>query len=655
MISFVCGTYHGLFVQTEVASVLPSDLAYFDFRRNHGWGIPEGAAPNLIVRYTDNLLTVSLIYKAQEGNRGGFIGFGTLIIDPRRPISAEIEKALIKAVKQAQSSKDIFDGTHVLKRPAKNGERELDLTELPIFNEVELYGQLKFDIFKPGAIKELAREISSIIDNFDAFEILVKSSDGLSQSELLQSFDEQIRQHYIEKELEARKIKREVDRKNALAALEKQRENDAREQKEFIITLTSYIVGALALFLLGIFMVYFFVFQATELEDTPKESPNVDQLTPTASIDATNVDEVPTVDRKEDDKSCQLEDLKDVLANKLHIVTDIKIGNLSNVGKCVELGANAQSILSSDLGVITREIESDIIFSSNSVFENNLPKERMILSKFSNFINRYDKSDGFDLFYTNQQIPTDENLFNFALSFEEFVPRFRCNSNVFSKTADLYREPKFYYLIGENAGNFSIETILSRQAIITLKEMYGSLSEKLKVSSKENHPPVGNAFKSFAQNVRLELIEDLSKLDLATPSCLISLAENEYLQPLLNDFKKYDFSSFFMEYQEILDSKEIIPKVDCGLFPKYLLAWRAKGQEERRLYELKLDNEKTLNTSLFDFNITAFEPSKGKYFWPSDHDNLKAAAHLLSKSSDAFKDFTDNQGSRNLCDLVSKN
>ena len=85
MIPFICGTYHGLFVQTEFPSVFPGDISYFDFRVRGARCIPADQNPNLVIRFNISagspMIMVSLVYEAVEGTRKGFVGFGCLIFE----------------------------------------------------------------------------------------------------------------------------------------------------------------------------------------------------------------------------------------------------------------------------------------------------------------------------------------------------------------------------------------------------------------------------------------------------------------------------------------------------------------------------------------------------------------------------------------------
>lgn len=659
MISFVCGTYHGLFVQTEVASVLPSDLAYFDFRRNQGWAIPQGSAPNLIIRYTDDLLTVGLIYRAKEGNRGGFIAFGTLLIEPGSQISTEIERALIKAIKQAQSSKDIFDGVNLLKRPTKNDESELDLSGLPIFGGVELYGHLKFDIFKPEAIKDLASEISSIMEqDFVGFEILINSSDGLSKSELLQSFNDQVHKRFFERELEARKMKREADRKNALAALEKLKANEAEERKVFIITLTSYIIGGLALFLLGIFITYFFLFGGkTDLEAPSQENTKIDQITLNSGIETDNKAEVPIVKKEVIEKSCQFEDRKDELVNKSYLLTDIKIKKFSNDVKCVQLGEIAESVLMADLDVPNGGLERDIIFSKNSVFENELSSGRMIVSNFSNFIENF-KNEG-SLYDINKG---GKNQYIFSLSFEKFSPRFMCSKNIFEKVDDLYKRPNFYYLVGEQSDDLLMYDLLAPGAVEILKKLYEDIGNTLKLHDKKSIEAVGMTFVDFSNNIKATKISEISDI---SNSCILVIEENDseyFASSSLEDFNIYNVSTFFMAYEEVKEHIEEFQQPECGSYPKYVMAWKSKknktDKKEPYIFELKfLDN---IDGEPFNINfkhIPKFDPDKD-YVWPKDYvwgnedsylDAFSEAGLFLTQGSSDLKKIFNDQRSKKFC------
>ena len=89
MYNFTFGTYNGLFVECETPAVLPNDISYFDFRRRNRRAIPDDSSPNVVIRkiFSDDdenageLLLVALIYKAQEGVREGFIGFGSILTE----------------------------------------------------------------------------------------------------------------------------------------------------------------------------------------------------------------------------------------------------------------------------------------------------------------------------------------------------------------------------------------------------------------------------------------------------------------------------------------------------------------------------------------------------------------------------------------------
>ena len=197
MYNFTFGTYNGLFVECETPAVLPNDISYFDFRRRNRRAIPDDSSPNVVIRkiFSDDdenageLLLVALIYKAQEGVREGFIGFGSILTENHT--KTNIKAALQNAISLANKSSDYFSEGKILNRPKTNSSEKLDLRDLPIKGEVDCFGQIKETLSDPQTSDVLARVAEALFKGLDSFEIVINENSGLEASEIGPFLEEQ--------------------------------------------------------------------------------------------------------------------------------------------------------------------------------------------------------------------------------------------------------------------------------------------------------------------------------------------------------------------------------------------------------------------------------------------------------------------------------
>ena len=198
MYNFTFGTYNGLFVECDVPAVLPNDLSYFDFRRSNRRAIPDDNSPNVVIRKifsevdenAAELLLVALIYKAQEGEREGFIGFGSILAHGKN--RDEIKIALHNAIKLANKSNEIFSEGKILSRPKANSTEKIDLRELPIQGEVECFGQIRDSLSGSNTIDTLSGVAEQLYEKMNSFEIVINENNGLNIDEIAPFLREQV-------------------------------------------------------------------------------------------------------------------------------------------------------------------------------------------------------------------------------------------------------------------------------------------------------------------------------------------------------------------------------------------------------------------------------------------------------------------------------
>ena len=125
---------------------------------------------------------MALIYKAQEGVREGFIGFGSILTENHT--KTNIKAALQNAISLANKSGDYFSEGKILNRPKTNSSEKLDLRDLPIKGEVECFGQIKETLSDPQTSDVLAEVAEALFKGLDSFEIVINENSGLEASEI---------------------------------------------------------------------------------------------------------------------------------------------------------------------------------------------------------------------------------------------------------------------------------------------------------------------------------------------------------------------------------------------------------------------------------------------------------------------------------------
>ena len=318
MIPFICGTYHGLFVQTEFPSVFPGDISYFDFRVRGARCIPADQNPNLVIRFNISagspMIMVSLVYEAVEGTRKGFVGFGCLIFE-KDFNDRSIQNGILKAIELAQNAKSYFDGRRLIGRPQSSDGRQLDLTELPLSDKSELFGRLALNIHESGAITQVTSLILDAIEQpWENFELVVNANGGMTHDVLIEELNRQFNL-IMHQKLQAEKKRLNEENKRKLdEELKRKKELSKKEQKHFLLQIATYGISVISLTALSVFVLVM-LFNGDDQTKQDDEPPVVSQsvaqtenkndnkpteIVPTALIDAPscNIDDLSEEDLK---------------------------------------------------------------------------------------------------------------------------------------------------------------------------------------------------------------------------------------------------------------------------------------------------------------------------------------------------------------------
>ena len=454
MISFTCGTYHGLFVDTGVPSVLPKDISYFDLRTRGGRAIPADETPNLIIRYNSSgeqgetpMIMVALCYRAIEGNREGFIAFGSLIFEPFS--SSKIEEGIQAAIKVTRNSTDIFNGKVISKRPTAKEGRSLDLTKLPLFEVGKFFGELNANISNVETIKNVSQYVRDIVSSgIDHFEIVVNPRRGMGHNDLLDHFNYLVSKQKQEIEDLRERNKRLQDRKRQEESLQAQRLIDKRNRNSFLLQVLAFGIAGTAILALVAFIAIKFVFTDKQVNDAQVSNNDV------PVIDSNPISD-PEMDRDPDliqsvenaeFATCDFELLSDDDRLKNMIVSD-----LPKDGKCITVSEGVTSLF-------TEQTLDQIVTSKNSDFivANEIPLiNQRLLTTFGRIVdsdlgNKYVDD-------TNNFVLPDPSL-SFAISMETVSPKLICTADVAEKNILNEDFPRFeYYTHFQNEYRQSLE------------------------------------------------------------------------------------------------------------------------------------------------------------------------------------------------------
>ena len=588
MISFTCGTYHGLFVDTGVPSVLPKDISYFDLRTRGGRAIPADETPNLIIRYNSSgeqgetpMIMVALCYRAIEGNREGFIAFGSLIFEPFS--SSKIEEGIQAAIKVARNSTDIFNGKVISKRPTAKEGRSLDLTKLPLFEVGKFFGELNANISNVETIKNVSQYVRDIVSSgIDHFEIVVNPRRGMGHNDLLDHFNYLVSKQKQEIEDLRERNKRIQDRKRQEESLQAQRLIDKRNRNSFLLQVLAFGIAGTAILALAAFIAIKFVF-TDERVDAVQVRNNDVTISDSSSTAEPEMDRdsnlIQPVENSET-ATCDLELLSDDDKLKNLIVSDLPTG-----GKCISVSESVTSLF-------TEQTLDQIVISKNSDFivSNETPEiNQRLLTTFGRIVDGDLGSKYVD--DTNNFVLPDPSL-SFAISMETVSPKLVCTGDVGEKNIFDEDFPKFeYYTHFQNDHRQSLEWfaggVLLRigQAFVQIgDEIYHDEPDDSEVTS------VGNKLRNFGRTLgdfvkSEDLTLSIGDFEQRQNTCVILVTEEDEFV-FYNDLQMPGERLISVSMDSFIQSHALVPekysdlvkersKSTCQKIPGIFMVWKS--------------------------------------------------------------------------------
>jgi len=580
MISFTCGTYHGLFVDTGVPSILPKDKSFFDFRTKDGRSVPKDSSPNLVIRYVSNvdtethMLMVSLVYLAVEGSREGFVAFGTLLYG-NSFTSDEIEKGIKSAFEVAKGASSFFNGKTISGRPTPHDGTTIDLTNLPLVEGGKFYGKLVANINSSESIKELSQFLTDLASRLDHYEIVANPRHGMSPKALVDHFDYLVsqEQHLLEKRREehrALKLKQEHE-----AHEEKLKREAKRESNSFWLLVFAFGVSGVALAGLVILILSKLLHDENHVLETKL---NVVEI-------PTEAEGVSTTDNMEDGENlaavnCTLEKLSSSDRSKNMIITD-----LPKEDKCIGVSESVTSLF-------TEETLDQIVTSKNLDFivSNETPEiNQRLLTTFGRIVDSDLGSKYVD--DTNNFVLPDPSL-SFAISMETVSPKLICTRDVEEKNIFDEDFPKFeYYTHFQNDYRQSLEWfaggVLLRigQAFVQIgDEIYHDEPDNSEVTS------VGNKLRNFGKTLgefvkSEDFILSTGDFEQRQNTCVILVTEEDEFF-FYNDLQMPGERLISVSMDSFIQSHALVPekysdlvkersKSTCQKIPGIFMVWKS--------------------------------------------------------------------------------
>lgn len=620
MISFTCGTYHGLFVDTGVPSVLPKDISYFDLRTRGGRAIPADETPNLIIRYNSSgeqgetpMIMVALCYRAIEGNREGFIAFGSLIFEPFS--SSKIEEGIQAAIEVARNSTDIFNGKVISKRPTAKEGRSLDLTKLPLFEVGKFFGELNANIRNVETIKNVSQYVRGIVSSgIDHFEIVVNPRRGMGHNDLLDHFNYLVSKQKKEIEDLRERNKRLQDRKRQEESLQAQRLIDRRNRNSFLLEVLAFGIAGTAILALAAFIAIKFVF-TDEWVDAVQVRNNDVTISDSSSTSEPEIDRdsnlIQPVENAEF-ATCDFELLSDDDKLKNMIVSD-----LPKDGKCITVSEGVTSLF-------TEQTLDQIVTSKNSdfIFANKIPLiNQRLLTTFGRIVDSDLGNKYFD--DTNNFVLSDPSL-SFAISMETVSPKLICSADIAETNALNENFPKFeYHTLYQNDYREEIRKF-SAGVLFRLGNVFEEIAEEIR-EDDPNNPDVltaANGLRNFGSNMKNSANSSELKQYDATWSdndnkCII-LITDEDTQSFYSNLpvpgeatKPYSLQEFvnwggniFEQYGELVEEKS---RIECHRIPGLFMVWNDQKGDRMIMDQTIGLSPYTKEGENFDFQIRSVE------------------------------------------------
>ena len=592
MISFTCGTYHGLFVDTGSPSILPKDISFFDFRNKGGRTIPKDSSPNLVLRYVSNvdtethMLMVSLVYHAVEGSREGFIAFGTLLYGSSFN-SHQIEEGIKSAIDVAQGASSIFDGNTITGRPTPKDGKTIDLNDLQLGEGGKFYGELVANINSGESIKELSNFFRDLIlEGIDHYEIVVNPRNGMSWSDLRDHFNYIVAREKYQIEERREKIRKLKDRQRADQAFEAKRLNDRRKRNSFLLLVLAFgIVGTalIALIAFGLIKLLSADDQATVTRPMKTEL---------SSVNDPEISENDFANKKYSSTpledlavtSCNLETLSSDNQSKAMIITD-----LPTDGRCISIADTVTSAY--DLKLLGQIITSSI---SGFKVTDYLPEpNQSLLTSFRKVIDSASASSpGSRYIDEGKNFVLPDPSLSFSISMETVSPTLICSAAVSEKDAFIDDFPTFeYYTTSQNEYQEIIKWF-SEGVLLRLGQAYQQISEEIKADDPSNPEVVSaaNRLRDFGNNLSDLVASDklmlaTGKLDQDQNTCVILTNQEDEmsfygrLTVPAQTLPTYSMKRFVRvhaniaeKYDELVNKKSLS---ECHKIPGLFMVWNS--------------------------------------------------------------------------------
>lgn len=592
MISFTCGTYHGLFVDTGSPSILPKDISFFDFRNKGGRTIPKDSSPNLVLRYVSNvdtethMLMVSLVYHAVEGSREGFIAFGTLLYGSSFN-SHQIEEGIKSAIDVAQGASSIFDGNTITGRPTPKDGKTIDLNDLQLGEGGKFYGELVANINSGESIKELSNFFRDLIlEGIDHYEIVVNPRNGMSWSDLRDHFNYIVAREKYQIEERREKIRKLKDRQSADQAFEAKRLNDRRKRNSFLLLVLAFGIALTALVALVIFLLAKFWFTENQAVDTQPSNTNGSMIDtrPISEIDLASGDDSSQSPEDVEAANCNLETLSLDDQSKAMIITD-----LPTEGRCISISDSVTSVF--DTKPLDQIITSTI--SGFKVTDNFPEPNQRLLTSFRKVIDSASASGpGSKYIDEGKKFVLPDPSLSFSISMETVSPTLICSAAVSEKDAFIDDFPTFeYYTTSQNEYQEIIKWF-SEGVLLRLGQAYQQISEEIKADDPSNPEVVSaaNRLRDFGNNLSDLVASDklmlaTGKLDQDQNTCVILTNQEDEmsfygrLTVPAQTLPTYSMKRFVRvhaniaeKYDELVNKKSLS---ECHKIPGLFMVWNS--------------------------------------------------------------------------------
>ncbi|MDA9940678.1 hypothetical protein N9C18_01315 [Planktomarina temperata] len=591
-ITFTCGTYHGLFVDTGVPSVLPKDKSFFDFRTKGGRAIPEDSSPNLVLRYVRNvdtethMLMVSLVYLAVEGSREGFIAFGALLHGPSFT-SHEIEKGIKSAIDVARGASSFFNGKIITGRPVPIDGETLDLINLPLGEGNKFYGELVSDIDSEESIKELSKFSHDLISSeIDHYEIVVNPRRGMRPNDLWDHFEYIVSREKYEIEERREKLKKLRDKQRLDEFLTAQRLIDRRERNSILLQVLAFGIALTALVALVIFLLAKFWFTENQAVDTQPSNTNGSMIDtrPISEIDLASGDDSSQSPEDVEAANCNLETLSLDDQSKAMIITD-----LPTEGRCISISDSVTSVF--DTKPLDQIITSTI--SGFKVTDNFPEPNQRLLTSFRKVIDSASASGpGSKYINEGKKFVLPDPSLSFSISMETVSPKLICSAAVSEKDAFIDDFPTFEYYTKSQNDYQEIIKWFSEGVLLRLGQAYQQIGEEIKTDDPSNLEVVSaaNRLRDFGNNLSDLVASDklmlaTGKLDQDQKTCVILTNQEDEmsfysrLTVPAQTLPTYSMKSFLQahanvaeKYDELVGKKSLS---ECHKIPGLFMVWNA--------------------------------------------------------------------------------